>query len=57
MLRRDGWYEIRQRGSHLIMRHNTKPNTVLFPFHGSKEVPKGSLHKILKDAEIKMDKR
>jgi len=44
-------------GSHIIMKHLTKPNQLTVPFHSGKEVKKGTLQSILKDAEIKTDKR
>ncbi|TLV00217.1 type II toxin-antitoxin system HicA family toxin [Dyadobacter luticola] len=57
ILRKDGWYVVRQSGSHVIMKHRTKPTQLIVPFHGSKEVKKGLLTAILKQAEIKTDKR
>jgi mRNA interferase HicA len=42
LLKKDGWFEIRQSG---------------VPFHASKEVKKGLLNAILKEAEIKTPKR
>jgi len=53
----DGWYEVRQKGSHIIMQHPTKPNIIPVPFHGSKEMKKGTLRQILKMAEIETNKR
>lgn len=57
LLKKDGWFEIRQTGSHILMKHPTKKNLVVIPFHSSKEVRKGTLRTILKDAEIKTKKR
>ena len=48
ILKRDGWYEVRQEGSHKIMAHPTKPGSFPFPDHGSKEMGKGLASKILK---------
>jgi len=53
MLRADGWFEIRQRGSHKIMRNPTRSNELVFPDHGNKEVPKGLYQSILKQAGLK----
>ena len=53
ILIKDGWYPYAQKGSHIKMRHDTKPGTVIFPNHGSQEVGKGLEKKILKDAGIK----
>jgi mRNA interferase HicA len=52
ILKRDGWYTISQRGSHIKLVHLQKKNIVYFPYHGSKEMPKGIARKILKDAEL-----
>jgi predicted RNA binding protein YcfA (HicA-like mRNA interferase family) len=57
MLKRDGWYEIRQSGSHIIMRHPSKTNQISVPNHPGEEVKKGTLRSILKDAEIETKKR
>jgi mRNA interferase HicA len=57
ILKRDGWFEVRQTGSHLIMRHHFKKNQIVVPFHASKEVKKGTVNSILKDAELKTNKR
>jgi predicted RNA binding protein YcfA (HicA-like mRNA interferase family) len=57
LLKRDGWFEVRQKGSHIIMRHPVKPDMIPVPFHASKEMPKGTLRQILKMAGIKTDKR
>jgi len=53
MLRADGWFEIRQRGSHKIMRNPARSNELVFPDHGNKEVPKGLYQSILKQAGLK----
>lgn len=57
LLKKDGWFEVRQRGSHIIMQHPVKRNIVPVPFHASKEVKKGTLQAILKLAEIETNKR
>ena len=57
LLKKDGWYEVRQKGSHIIMQHPTKPNIIPVPFHASKEMKKGTLRQILKMAEIETRKR
>lgn len=53
LLKKNGWFAIRQKGSHLIMRHDTNPNQIVVPDHGSHEVGKGLENKILKDAGLK----
>jgi len=57
ILKKDGWFEIRQKGSHIIMQHPTKPEQLTVPFHASKEVKKGLLSALLKQADIKTNKR
>lgn len=57
LLKKDGWFIVRQQGtSHAIMRHDKKKGQFTVPVHGSKEVKKGILHSILKEAQIKTDK-
>jgi mRNA interferase HicA len=53
ILKKDGWYALRQSGSHLIMEHSVKKGQIVCPFHGSHEVGKGLELKIKKDAGIK----
>jgi len=52
-LKIDGWEEIRQKGSHIIMRHPIKNGQLVVPDHGSKEVGTGLANKILKEAGLK----
>ncbi|MCB9261024.1 MAG: type II toxin-antitoxin system HicA family toxin [Flavobacteriales bacterium] len=53
LLIKDGWYPISQKGSHVKLKHDTKPNVLIFPNHGSQELGKGMENKIKKDAGIK----
>lgn len=53
MLTEDGWYCIRQQGSHKIMVHSKKEGSFPFPNHGSKEIGKGLTQRILKQAGLK----
>lgn len=48
-----GWIEIRQSGSHKIMKHPSNKNIISLPWHGSKEVPTGTANKLLKQAGLK----
>ncbi|MES2418483.1 MAG: type II toxin-antitoxin system HicA family toxin [Bacteroidota bacterium] len=57
LLKKNGWFEVRQNGSHVIMRHPTKQGSIPIPFHASKEVKKRLLNAILKQADIKTTKR
>ena len=56
-MKKDGWFEARQKGSHIIMQHPDKEGTIPVPFHASKEVKKGLLKAILKAAKIETNKR
>ena len=52
LLKRDGWFVVRQTGSHMIMEHPVKRGKIVCPFHSSQEVGKGLAAKILKDAGL-----
>ena len=53
ILKKDGWYVISQKGSHLKLGHSSKTNKIIFPNHGSQEVGKGLENRILKEARLK----
>jgi predicted RNA binding protein YcfA (HicA-like mRNA interferase family) len=53
LLKKAGWYEVRQNGSHMIMEHAEKKNQIVFPNHGSAEMGKGLEMKIRKQAGLK----
>jgi len=53
ILVKEGWYPVSQTGSHVKMKHNSKPGTIIFPNHGSQELGKGLELKIRKDAGLK----
>jgi predicted RNA binding protein YcfA (HicA-like mRNA interferase family) len=57
LLKTNGWFEIRQSGSHIIMAHSDKDFSITVPYHGSNEVKKGLLRAILKKCNIKTTKR
>lgn len=57
LLRQNGWYDVRQSGSHVIMQSETSPIQITVPNHGSKEVKKGLLRAILKQTNITTKKR
>ncbi|MBW8334406.1 MAG: type II toxin-antitoxin system HicA family toxin [Prolixibacteraceae bacterium] len=52
LLQKDGWFVVRQTGSHMTMEHPFKKGKVVCPFHSSHEVGKGLAAKILKDAGL-----
>jgi predicted RNA binding protein YcfA (HicA-like mRNA interferase family) len=52
-LKKAGWYEVRQTGSHKIPAHTDFIYTITFPYHGSKEMKTGTANSILKQAGLK----
>lgn len=52
LLKDDGWQEKDQKGSHLQLTNPGKPGKVTVPIH-SGDIPKGTLHAILKQAGLK----
>ena len=53
LLKKDGWYRVRQKGSHVIMQHPTKLEQLTVPNHAGKEVKKGLLRALLKQSGVK----
>jgi predicted RNA binding protein YcfA (HicA-like mRNA interferase family) len=53
LLKKDGWFAISQKGSHIKMQHPTKSGLLIFPNHGSAELGKGMEMKLRKDAQLK----
>jgi predicted RNA binding protein YcfA (HicA-like mRNA interferase family) len=49
----DGWFQVRQKGSHRQFHHPTKPGTVTVAGKPGLEVPPGTLNSILKQAGLK----
>jgi len=52
LLKKDGWYIVSQKGSHIKLRHEMKDGVIIFPYHGSQELGKGLERKLMKDAGI-----
>lgn len=52
-LKKAGWYEVSQSGSHIKLKHYDFTNPIIFPYHGSKEVSPGLQSAILKQAGLK----
>jgi len=48
----DGWYFIRQKGSHSQFKHPTKKNLVTVPLH-DKDMKKGTAANVLRQAGIR----
>lgn len=55
MLEADGWKLDRVRGSHHQFRHPSKPGSVTV-VHPKKDVPKGTLGSVLRQAQLKKGK-
>lgn len=53
LIENDGWYQVAQKGSHRQFKHNTKPGRVTIAGKLSKDMPKGTLNSILKQAGLK----
>ena len=52
-LKRDGWYEVNQVGSHKQFKHPSKKGRVTVP-HPKRNIPIGTLKSIEKQAGIKL---
>jgi predicted RNA binding protein YcfA (HicA-like mRNA interferase family) len=53
LLENDGWFLVRQRGSHRQYHHPGKSGTVTVSGKASVEVPPGTLNSVLKQAALK----
>ncbi len=49
-LERDGWQQVRQRGSHVRLKHPDRMNALTVPLH--REIRRGTLGGILTDAGL-----
>lgn len=52
-LKKDGWYEVNQVGSHKQFKHPTKSGRATVP-HPKRDIPIGTLKSIEKQAGIKL---
>ncbi|RPH94557.1 MAG: addiction module toxin, HicA family [Lysobacterales bacterium] len=50
---RDRWYLLRVRGSHRHFKHDSKPGLVTVPGNSGKDLARGTLGSILKQARLK----
>lgn len=46
-LKKAGFYETHQNGSHLYLKSNDGRKTAVVPVHGSKDIPTGTLYNIV----------
>jgi len=54
-LHRAGWYDSRQVGSHLTLRHPDRPGKIVVPVHAGAILKPGLLQGILDDAGMTVD--
>lgn len=54
-LRRDGWEQVRQSGSHVILKHSSKAGHVTVPEHAHIVIKPKTLETILKQAKLTID--
>ena len=52
ILKKDGWYDVSQDGSHRQFKHPSKKGKVTVPVHNG-DIAKGTLNSILKQAGLK----
>lgn len=52
LLLNDGWYFVKQVGSHKHYKHPIKPGKVTIPFHAG-DIDKGTFNSIIKQAGLK----
>ena len=55
VLKKAGFVEKRQKGSHLTMWRESDKRRVTVPIHSAREIPVGTLRSILRDADISTD--
>ncbi len=51
-LKKDGWYEVAQKGSHVQFKHPNKKGRVTVP-HPKKDLPKGTVTSIERQSGLK----
>ena len=53
LLEKDGWVQVRMKGSHRQFHHPSKPGTVTAAGKSSVDIPPGTLNSVLKQAGLK----
>ena len=53
LIEKEGWYEVRQRGSHRMFKHDEHTSIISVPDHGKEDLKAGTLNSILKTAGVK----
>ncbi|HZP84277.1 MAG TPA: type II toxin-antitoxin system HicA family toxin [Chthonomonadaceae bacterium] len=51
-LKADGWYQVRMRGDHRVLKHDTKPGIVVVVGHPSDDLAIGTLKSIWAQAQL-----
>jgi predicted RNA binding protein YcfA (HicA-like mRNA interferase family) len=54
LVKKDGWYLVRTRGSHRQFKHDYKPGLVTIPGKPSDDLAPGTYNSILKQAGLKL---
>lgn len=57
LLNADGWLDVGQDGSHLNLKHPTKPGRVTVPIHGSRDSKIGTLKSIERLSGVNLTRR
>lgn len=57
LLNADGWFEVGQDGSHLNLKHPTKPGKVTVPIHGSRDLKIATLKSIERLSGVNLTRR
>ncbi len=56
LIEQDGWYHVDTKGSHRQYKHPTKRGRVTIAGHPNDDLASGTLHSILKQAQLKEKK-
>jgi predicted RNA binding protein YcfA (HicA-like mRNA interferase family) len=56
LLEENGWQVVRLKGSHHILQHFDYEESIIVPVHGNKDIKIGLLNKIIKTANIDINK-
>ena len=55
ILHNDGWYKVKQKGSHIQYKHSVKKGLVTVSYHKpSDDISPGTLNSILKQVQIEL---
>ena len=52
ILKKNGWYEEQQKGSHKILRNTGSKEAIVFPYHRGKEIPTWNLQPNIKTSRF-----